>query len=156
MTQDSARETREFSAKEGVYTGGSLRFLCKDKKFGFTKELRVSRIGEKDGVVTWSQGNFVHGTSSESAPMRVALGGVDLKVTTTLVKNQHGTKVLCSISGVVPQNIYDAFSVKPIAVSLPKKKEARQKPGATSAPKKAATRQRPGATSPVKKTRIRP
>jgi len=92
MTQDSARETREFSAREGVYTGGGLRIVCKDPDFKFEKELRVSRISEKDETVTWMQGNFVLGKSSKNAPITIVVGGIRLAVTTTLVKNQHGSK----------------------------------------------------------------
>lgn len=89
------------------------------------KELRVRDIREKDGVVTWFEFNSNYGASSATTPIRIQLGGIRLEVTTTLVKNQHGVKVVCSISGVVPKEIYDHFSVKPITASTPKQKKRR-------------------------------
>ena len=125
MTQGNARKMRDFSAKEGVYTGGALRFICKHSDFRLHKELRVRSVRESDGVVTWTQGNFVQGTSSESRPLLVVLGGIRLEVKTTLVKNQHGLLVKCEISGVVPSDIYKEFSVKPVTESTPKQKKRR-------------------------------
>jgi hypothetical protein len=125
MTQDTARETRDFSAREGVYTGGSLRFVCKHKSLQFKKELRVRDIREKEGVITWFEFNSNYGASSATTPIRIQLGGIRLEVTTTLVKNQNGVKVVCSISGVVPEEIYHDCSVQPIAVSSPTQKKRR-------------------------------
>ena len=89
------------------------------------KELRVHDISESDGVVTWADGNTPCGTSSKDAPLVVVLGGVRLEVRTTLERKQHGMKVACSISGLVPDEIYDAFSVKPVDDSVPQKKKRR-------------------------------
>jgi hypothetical protein len=112
-------------ATEGVYHGDSLRFAHKDSERGFTKELRVGQICERSGVVTWMEGGRVYGTSSQNTPMSARFGRADLTVTTRLVKNQHGIKVQCSISGVVPTDMYGAFSVKPVAASTSKQKKRR-------------------------------
>jgi len=126
MTQNTARKARDFWARKEIFAAGGLRFICKDSSFRLNKEFRVSSIQEKDGVVTWKNGNVVYGTSSGNAPLLVVLGGVRLEVKTKLVNHQQGLKVLCTVSGTVPREIYDVFSMESVSESAPRQKKRRK------------------------------
>ena len=126
MTQNTARKVRGFWARKEIFAAGGLRFICKDSSFRLNKEFRVRGIQEKDGVVTWESGNVGCGTSSQNAPLLVVLGGVRLEVKTRLVNRQQGLKVLCMVSGTVPQEICDVFSMESVSESAPKQKKRRK------------------------------
>lgn len=126
MTQNTARKMRDFWARKEIDAAGGLRFVCKDSSFRLSKEFRVRGIQEKDGVVTWMNGHVGCGTSAKNTPLVVVLGGVRLEVKTRLVKRQQGLKVLCMVSGTVPQEIYDVFSIESVSESAPRQKKRRK------------------------------
>ena len=111
-----------FKCTEGVYEGGGLRISWADERRSYEYEVFVDELDHASRVAIWRHDGRIILTTTDRQKSCLVLGPLRLELDTTVIANQHGHKVSCSMAADLPQEVASSLRVKPLVAQGNKKK----------------------------------